>query len=397
MVVALTAVGMCQAAATQAQNPLGAPARGNLPPEPAPISLTEPALPGPACPQNAASCVPDSLSLPASVPGAFTDRVEAKECAFYFHVGTQALERQHLGHLPLAVLDPSESGLNTGAVPLPINLTVIHDANSIVPNMAWGPRGTLGVLCDNHAFEVTGYYIPRTTSSTTTSQPGRIDGFFFNPPVGFEGDNGLWLQSDQMRTELSTTIYNVELNCRHWNRAVTEAELIIGIRYFDLQERLANTTGDDSLTVLDIFGHPDPTRIATYTVQTHNRLLAPQLGVEWNPDIFCWLSGAFIAKGAWGVNFSDVHTSLERADGLVGFTGSRSKEIFSHMYELSAALDVHFLERMRLRAGYTAMWLLNAPMPTEQVDFNLANPLGRRDDHGSVFFHGPMIEFLFLF
>jgi hypothetical protein len=394
MIVALTAVAMCQGAATQAQNPL--PTKGSLPPEPAPISLTEPAVQSPPVyPQTGPGCTPD-LSLPASVPGAFTDRCEAPEHGFYVHVGAQALQRQHLGHLPVAVFDPN-SAVDTGIVPLPINLAVAHDINSVTPNMSWGPRFTLGYLSDEQAIELTGFYLSQNTSSATTTAPGRLDAFFFNPPVGFEGDNGLWLQADQIHTQLRTAVGSAELNYRYWNKAVREAEVILGVRYFDLDERLGITTDDDGQTVRDILGRVDLTRVATYNVRTHNRLVAPQLGFEWDLDIFCWLSSALIAKGAWGVNFSDVHINLERGDGLVGFAGSRNETVFSHMYELTAALDVHFLERMRLRFGYTALWLLNVPVVGDQVDFNLANPEGRHNDSGSVFFHGPMIEFQFLF
>ena len=38
---------------------------------------------------------------------------------------------------------------------------------------------------------------------------------------------------------------NTELNYRYWNKAVVEAELILGVRYIDLQEKLRIYTGDD--------------------------------------------------------------------------------------------------------------------------------------------------------
>ncbi len=47
-------------------------------------------------------------------------------------------------------------------------------------------------------------------------------------------------------------------------------------------------------------GQPDPTRVATYSVQTHNRLLAPQLGFEWDKSLTDWLALGVTAKGAWG-------------------------------------------------------------------------------------------------
>src|SRR5206468_12753128 len=101
----------------------------------------------------------------------------------------------------------------------------------------------------------------------TTLFRSHLDLFFVNPPVGFEGDNGMWLQADRVRTSFTTAMANTELNYRYWNKAVVEAELILGVRYIDLQEKLRIYTGDDGITVQDIFGNPDPTRQATYQVR----------------------------------------------------------------------------------------------------------------------------------
>ena len=60
----------------------------------------------------------------------------------------------------------------------------------------------------DRALELSGYYIPQDSSTHTFTNPRRLDSFFINPPVGFEGNNFLWLQADQMRTELRTTLAN---------------------------------------------------------------------------------------------------------------------------------------------------------------------------------------------
>jgi hypothetical protein len=60
-------------------------------------------------------------------------------------------------------------------------------------------------------------------------------------------------------------------------------------------------------------------------------------------------------------------------------------------------LDFYLLERMRIRASYNLLWLVNVPEAKSQIDYDLLSPNGSRADHGSIFFHGPMIEMQFLF
>ena len=58
--------------------------------------------------------------------------------------------------------------------------------------------------------------------------------------------------------------------------------------------------------------------------------------------------------------------------------------VFTNLYELNAYAEVHLTERCRLRGGYTAMWLVDLPVAQDQFDFNLLNPMGRNNTHGSV-------------
>src|SRR5262249_15544624 len=173
-------------------------------------------------------------------------------------------------------------------------------------------RGTIGYLCGNQSIELSGFWIPQNSSSADFFFPGRIDQFFTNPPLGFEGDNGLWLQADHVRTTLRTELANAELNYRWWNSALTGGEALIGIRYLDQRELLSMFTGDDDLTVLDINGNPDPTRQATYSIDVHNHILAPQLGLEYHNALCSWIGISLSAKGAWGVNWVDTRAKLLR-------------------------------------------------------------------------------------
>src|SRR5262249_31498365 len=145
---------------------------------------------------------------------------------------------------------------------------------------------------------------------------------------------------------------------------------------------------------------PDPFRVATYSLRTHNRIVGGQLGFDWeNPVPYChrWLAFGWYTKGAWGVNFLDVDVTLTRGDGFEGPPGHRSTTQFAHLYETAMFLDLFFTDRCRLRMGYTALWAVQVAEGIGQFSFDLAQRVGNPNDNGSIFYHGPMVEFHFLF
>src|SRR5262249_23004549 len=151
-------------------------------------------------------------------------------------------------------------------------------------------------------------------------------------------------------------LYSGEVNLRTWCSPDSCWQFLIGARYLDVQERLSVFVDDSGLTVLDVNGNPDPTQQAVYSVRTHNRLAAPQLGVECNYGLLHWLAAGFNAKGAWGANMMEGDMFLRRGDGLVGIQSKDNQIKFSHMYEVSAYLDFRLAECARFRAGYNLLW-----------------------------------------
>jgi hypothetical protein len=379
------------------------------PPEPLPIGAPPPAVPnlvpGPLTPGLAPQGPSDSLSLPPSTPGAFQDENFPPEIAIFTSAGFQALQRQRLGKGAIAVEDVNNvtPTIKEGVVPPPSS-PVAQAFNDIVPNMAFGPSMSLGVLAGTDIIEVAGYFIPRNSVVETNEIPGRIFAFFYNAPPGFGGDNGLFTQDDKIQTTLTNQIGNVELNYRYSDFAVTGLELILGVRYFDVQEDLSTFIDQNGLThpMIASIGQANPVDQATYTAMSHNRLVAPQLGVEynWGPQDkgpFSWLSLGFTAKGAWGPNFVTDDHSLVRGDGFLGFSVTRGDTIFSQMYELGGFAEVHFTERFKMRVAYNALWVLHIDAVVDQYNFDLSNPQGKINHDGSVLYAGPMLEFEFLF
>jgi hypothetical protein len=398
MGVVLIAGCLCLAQAAPAQ--FGPPPTGpNTLPEPIPFGsesapnlTTAPSNPF-AEPQGVPTGVP---SLPDDGTGAFPCKEIEPERAWYFHIGAQLYQRQGLagsGGL-IAVFDPQN--LDTG-LPAAPGGAVAQKLGDLKPRFDGGVRATFGYLWDNQAVELTGYYITQSNRSTGVSAGGRIDGLFFNAPLGFEGDNGLWLQADRMATTFSSELYSIEANYRYSDAAVHGAELIAGLRYFDLRERLSTTTDDDGIAFPLVHGQPDPTRVATYSVGTRNHFIGPQLGFEYDKSCNQLFTLGFIAKASLGANFVDADRSLVRGDGYQGFNGQRSFTEFSHMYEMNAFVDIHLLERAKLRVGYNTMWFLHMASVSDQYDLNLQTTNQFPRQNGNVFFHGPQVEFEFLF
>jgi Putative beta barrel porin-7 (BBP7) len=395
MSAALTALWLGQVTATQAQY-LPCPPPSAPPPEPVPFCLSEPPTPGPLPPQTAPPGPANDLGLPDNVPGAFMDCPQREETHWFSSLGASGLQRQGLGHVPLVYLDPG-TGTDSGVTPLVNKVTSIQDVHDVHPHLDFGPRGTLGYLWGNQSVELTGFYIPEDKTRRITSNPGSLDVFFTNAPIGFEGDNGLFLQSDRIRTSFTTALADSELNYRYWNKAIVEAELILGARYIDLQEKLRIFTDDEGLTTQDVFGNPDPTRQATYQVRTHNHILAPQIGFESTYPLCSWLSCSLEAKGGFGADYYEITNSLKRGDGFNGFDLHEHNTTWCHLYELGFFLDFHILERLRLRTGYEALWVLHVPEAVQQLNFDLSQQLTDIKENGSIFYHGPMIELQFLF
>jgi hypothetical protein len=391
-------LGLTAAAPAQyLPSPVGA---ARIMPEPlpcgAPPAPTPNLVPGPISNAAAPPGPCDQLSLPANHSSAFQCENFGPECAFYASVGAMALQRQQLGAGAIAVFDNNSNQLDTG-LSAPPNSPVAERFKDLIPGMNWGVRGTVGYMFHDQAVELSAFYIFQQSVSQQVDSPGNIDAFFTHPPLGFEGDNGLWLQADRVGSTFQSELFNGELNYRCWNIGISGVEFLLGVRYLDQREKLSIFTSDDDLVLQQVNRPPDPRRDATYSVLARNHILAPQVGLDYTLPIWRFLSVAVDGKAGIGPNWANTNTVLVRGDGFVGINDHHNHVSASEVFETGFFVDFHILERLRLRGGYQAFWLVDVTTSQDQIDFNLANRSGTQNHTGSIFYHGPMVELQFLF
>jgi hypothetical protein len=322
---------------------------------------------------------------------------EGPQCStrYYGSIGYQGLMRGKMDHQTRAYQDSTANGVDTGNAYF--GGPSLFDANELNPRMGSGLSAMIGKQWGSNAVELGGFYISQTTSSKVVQGTAIINAPYFNPPIGFEGDNGMFLQDDVFKATLKDQIVSGEFNWRHfyeWCRpGGPSVSTIAGIRYFDVLETYSEYFGDDDLTVLNLNGQPDIKRQATYSATTHNKILAPQLGVQMDVPLGMWLALDFYAKGAWGANFLETDIQLQRGDGLIGRVGGHNTTCFGQLYDLGANFDVFITPHCRIRAGYTAMWIMNVAPAISEMNYNLAQvPPAGTNHSGNMFFHGPNVQ-----
>jgi hypothetical protein len=368
-------------------------------PEPVPDCEPPPQMmPGPLSPYTLPAVNTDCNSLPAGHSSAFQCEEYAHHNECYFHVGAVGFEREKFGSMVMAVADPT--GRETGI--FPVGARPLIDLQDISQHMQWGVTATAGYMCGSGAIEVSALYVFQQNIGSRFAGSGRIDGFFVNPPPGFAGDRGLWLQADVMSNQQRSSLLSGEVNYRVSNVAFNDLELIVGARYIDFKDQLDNFTDDDGLTFPLANGRPDPRLQALYRTQTLNQMVGPQIGFEY--DTILWkctwpiVSGGFVGKAAYAVDLARTEHLLVRGDGFPGFDVRHNTiNASSGIFEVGGFVEMHLTEKCRLRGGYNVIWLTGVKMAQDQIDFNLANPQGQDNRHGSVYFAGPTVELQFLF
>jgi hypothetical protein len=275
----------------------------------------------------------------------------------------------------------------------PVGSPVILDYHNVNTGWQHGYFLNVGLFCQDHVYEIEGFYVPKHPERYNVSRPGQISSFFFNPPVGFEGTGaGLWDNADGMSLSFQNELIDAEINSRYFDGACgTEVECLIGLRFINQSEKLEIFTNDDGrqLTII-------PQTEATYTSKTNNRLLGPQVGAALTQQLTERLSFSCNAKLALFANYADIEILLKRGDGFIGLDGGQQKWGISALTDTGIFLHCNG-SCWRLRLGYRALWIYGLATAQDQVDFDLGNERGRGDVSGSILYHGPMAAIDFIF
>jgi hypothetical protein len=351
-----------------------------------------------------AVCPPDSsfCTLPNDgSPNGFTDGDCCRDgYACQLIIGMMGLQRQAMGNSVLGFLDPgvnmngTQVFTNTGFLPPPGAVPVLN-THDVSPEMVPGVRASLIFREPEWAVELTGFYLANGHFSHTTDIASQLDlGFaYFLPPTGFStGKGGIFLQDSVATLQLQSQMWNGEANYR-FNTA-KNFEWILGVRYVGYSESFSVMTMRD---VLMETGQYDPFETATINNIVDNHILTGQFGFETEFQLTERIGVGFMGKAGYGVDFADYSRTFIRGDGFYGPGVHRSETQFSQVYDISAYFDFCITEQFKIRAGYECLWLVDVPLPTSELNFDLTNTGAPFNRNGSVFFSGPMLEIQFVF
>jgi hypothetical protein len=349
-------------------------------------------------PVNMPQCCSEPARYAPGTAGTYTAFTEqspefrAHNCEFwdgcphwYVDVGAIGLLHPSIGSGALAVRDVSADR----AAPAVSSGNVELSASDVHPPWQAGVRAEVGFVGDCGVFEVSGFYVPLTGTSVTSTDPAVLDTFFINPPAGFAGagNNGLFTHVDQVTAQFHSAVYSGEAMFRGNLLDMTGLNLMLGARYFGNFERF-------QLDTVANLAVADPTMQQEYTVRVWNNIAAPQFGIDIYQPFWDYYALNIQLKTAPGVDIARSTTTLQRGDGLVGFSDQVNRVQFAETFDIGVYFDCFISDKIRVRAGYSAFWAVNVAEAQQNVDYNLAET-GHFDGHGTVFYHGPSLTFTF--
>ncbi len=243
-------------------------------------------------------------------------------------------------------------------------------------DFARGGRVTLGHRFDATSGDEISYmgFDPWIVVTTETDAGGGLSGNLVAGP-GFVAsslsafDNATFLEQFQ-----KTDLQSFEFNRTQWGWDVIKTSL--GVRYilFDDEFRLssANTLGEQGI----------------YSLETENRLIGPQLGLELFYDVGYRLSFSMVSKiGA----YANVHrgTTSILNDNDVELNNAEEETSFSFAGEVGLHGHFQILPRVRARFGYDALGLFDVVTAADNYTSVITPSTGLvyQDDDNAVF-HG---------
>jgi len=275
------------------------------------------------------------------------------------------------------------------------DVNVLLGGGSVDTNPNAGFRLTGAYRVDSRlGFEVTGFYIPTrstTSSVSSTGQPGSIDLLlpFFDVTENRERftEISYWPEyRGSAQATLSNNLGGGELNAT-WTMPAQESwrvDLLGGFRFLQLRESYTINTSSP-------YNAPNPADIwnTTDNFDARNRFYGLQLGVRAAYDYGAWV-GTVAGKVAAGTMQQRVSVNgyLETNDyngygatqvfsggyfALPSNSGTHSHDTFAMVPELALNLGYRFTPQATVYVAYSVLYASNVARPGQQINRNI-NP-----------------------
>jgi hypothetical protein len=207
-----------------------------------------------------------------------------------------------------------------------------------------------------------------------TSGGGAIDASF-TPGSGLGAlQTSAFFNAVETTQSNKTQLHSVELNRVRWGFDVVQTN--IGMRYIWFED-------DYKLVSRNNLGET-----GTFSLSAVNQLIGPEIGLNLFYDVGRRVSFSGFGKIGGYLNF--YRTDLDLINNAVHYlSNAHSETNLSASLDLGANAHVHLMRGIRLRAGYSGLWLWDVASTASNFPSVLAATTGfNPDDTDTVFFHG---------
>ena len=147
-------------------------------------------------------------------------------------------------------------------------------------------------------------------------------------------------------------------------------DFLVGVGYWTLDEKF-NITSDDTLSA----------GVGTYTIDTKNKMLGPQVGVAFNFKPAEKLSLYMTGKIGWFSNDVDQNQAVDDSPSFTRSNSGSGNEN-STLYDVRVGLNYYFTKQLAVNLGYQMIDISNVALAESQFDTTAtgSNTVNSSDD-----------------
>lgn len=149
---------------------------------------------------------------------------------------------------------------------------------------------------------------------------------------------------------------------------------------------IANAPDPDTL-IGNQTAQPSPETVAIHNISMDNDYIAPEFGIRAVRPVLGVFEVDLTGIGSFGANFLQKDSTLVRGDGLVGFIREREEVATSAMFEWRLGMNFVPHPNVRLKAGFEALWFINAGTAISNIEFDLDQDT-RPSNEDEILFYG---------